>query len=32
MTSRERIANILKHQPVDRVGIMEQFWDDTQKS
>jgi len=31
MTGRERIANILKHQPVDRIGIFEHFWGDTLK-
>ena len=29
LTSRERIANILKHQPVDRIGAYEHFWNDT---
>ena len=29
MTSKERIKNILKHQPVDRIGIFEDFWQDT---
>jgi uroporphyrinogen decarboxylase len=31
MTSRERIGRILKHQPVDRIGLMESFWEDTNK-
>jgi len=31
MTGRERISRILKHQPVDRVGVYEQFWNDTYK-
>lgn len=31
MTSRERIARILKRQPVDRIGLYEHFWGDTQK-
>ncbi|MBE3123539.1 MAG: hypothetical protein IMZ65_01915 [Planctomycetes bacterium] len=31
LTSRERIARILKRQPVDRVGAFESFWGDTQK-
>jgi len=31
MTSRERIIKILKHQPVDRIGIFEHFWQDTYK-
>jgi len=29
MNSKERISNILKHQPVDRIGLYEHFWDDT---
>jgi len=29
MTSKERITNILKHQPVDRIGLYEHFWGDT---
>jgi uroporphyrinogen decarboxylase len=31
MTSKERISNILKRQPVDRIGLFEHFWGDTQK-
>ncbi len=31
MTGKERIAAILKHQPVDRIGAYEHFWDDTYK-
>jgi len=31
MTGRERIENILKRRPVDRVGLVEHFWNDTQK-
>ncbi|MCL2816102.1 MAG: hypothetical protein FWD23_16030 [Oscillospiraceae bacterium] len=31
MTGRERISRILRHQPVDRVGVYEQFWNDTYK-
>jgi uroporphyrinogen decarboxylase len=31
LTSRERIERILKRQPVDRVGLQESFWGDTQK-
>ena len=31
MTSRERIGRILKRQPVDRIGVFEHFWGDTQK-
>jgi uroporphyrinogen decarboxylase len=30
MTSRERIGNILRRQPVDRIGLFEHFWGDTQ--
>jgi len=29
MTGQERIARILKHQKVDRIGRFEHFWDDT---
>ena len=29
MTAKERIHNILKRKPVDRVGIFEEFWQDT---
>jgi uroporphyrinogen decarboxylase len=29
MTSKERVARILKHQPVDRVGLFEVFWQET---
>ncbi|MEI7436636.1 MAG: uroporphyrinogen decarboxylase family protein [bacterium] len=31
MTGVERIGRILKRQPVDRIGIFEHFWGDTQK-
>jgi uroporphyrinogen decarboxylase len=31
MTGRERIARILKRQPVDRIGLYEHFWGDTHK-
>ena len=31
LTSRERIARILARQPVDRIGLFEHFWGDTQK-
>lgn len=31
MTGKERISRILRHQPVDRVGLYEHFWPDTQK-
>ena len=29
MTGKERITNILKRQPVDRIGVFEHFWNDT---
>lgn len=29
MNGKERISRILKHQPVDRVGVYEHFWKDT---
>ena len=29
MTGKERIERILKHQPVDRIGLYEHFWGDT---
>lgn len=29
MNGKERISRILKHQPVDRIGIYEHFWGDT---
>ncbi|MDR1950215.1 MAG: hypothetical protein LBQ38_12550, partial [Spirochaetaceae bacterium] len=32
MTGKERIIRILNHQPVDRVGLFEHFWDDTGKA
>ena len=31
LTSIERISNILQHKPVDRIGLMEHFWGDTQR-
>lgn len=31
MTGKERITRILQHQPVDRIGLYEHFWVDTQK-
>ena len=31
MTGHERIANILQRKPVDRIGVFEHFWDDTQR-
>jgi uroporphyrinogen decarboxylase len=30
LSSYERIHNILNHQPVDRIGVFEHFWGDTQ--
>lgn len=30
MTSRERIGNMLQRKPVDRIGLYEHFWGDTQ--
>ncbi len=30
MTGRERIGNILARKPVDRIGVFEHFWSDTQ--
>ncbi|MDA0711791.1 MAG: hypothetical protein O3B73_16455 [bacterium] len=31
MTGVERIGNILRHKPVDRIGLFEHFWGDTLK-
>ncbi len=31
MTGKERISRILKHQPMNRIGLFEHFWSDTQK-
>ena len=31
LTSHERITNILKRKPVDRIGVFEHFWSDTQR-
>ncbi len=31
MTGRERMANIVKRQPVDRIGLYEHFWGDTHR-
>lgn len=31
MTGNERIGNILRRQPVDRIGVFEHFWGDTHK-
>ncbi len=30
LTGRERIENILRRRPVDRIGLFEHFWNDTQ--
>jgi uroporphyrinogen decarboxylase len=32
LTSKERITNILNRQPVDRIGLFEHFWSDTQSA
>jgi uroporphyrinogen decarboxylase len=32
LTGKERITNILKRQPVDRIGLFEHFWSDTQSA
>jgi len=32
MTGVERISNILRRQPVDRIGLFEHFWSDTQQT
>ena len=32
LTSRERIARILRREPVDRIGVHESFWGDTHKA
>ena len=32
MTGKQRFANILRHQPVDRIGLFEHFWIDTHKA
>jgi uroporphyrinogen decarboxylase len=32
LTSKERISNCLKRQPVDRIGVFEHFWGDTQRN
>jgi len=32
MTGKERIAKILKKEPVDRIGVFEHFWGDTHKA
>ena len=32
MTGKERIQRILNHEPVDRIGVFEHFWNDTHKT
>lgn len=32
MTGKERIQRLLRHEPVDRVGVYEHFWNDTHKA
>ena len=32
MTGKQRFTNILRRQPVDRIGLYEHFWSDTQKT
>ena len=32
MTGKERMIKILKHEPVDRIGLYEHFWGDTYKT
>jgi len=32
MTGKERIHNILKRKPVDRIGLFEHFWNDTHRA
>ena len=32
LSSRERIARILRHEPVDRIGLYEHFWSDTKQA
>jgi uroporphyrinogen decarboxylase len=32
LTGIERITNILKRQPIDRIGVFEHFWEDTQRN
>lgn len=31
LTGKQRITRILNHEPVDRIGLYEHFWNDTQK-
>ena len=32
MTGKERMLNILAHEPVDRIGLYEHFWGDTHRA
>jgi uroporphyrinogen decarboxylase len=32
MTGRERVTRICRRQPVDRIGLFEEFWDDTARA
>lgn len=32
LSGKERISRLLKHQPVDRIGLFEHFWGDTHKA
>ncbi|MEG1550587.1 MAG: hypothetical protein RR395_09210, partial [Ruthenibacterium sp.] len=32
MTGKQRMTNMLKHQPLDRIPVYEHFWNDTQKA
>ena len=32
MTGKERMQRLLKHQPVDRIGVYEHFWNDTHRA
>ena len=32
LTGKERISRILRHEPVDRIGLFEHFWGDTHKA
>lgn len=32
MTGKERISNLLRHRPADRIGLHEHFWNDTHSS
>ena len=31
MTGKERMTRILRHEPVDRIGLYEHFWGDTHR-